>query len=98
MTELSMTGHALARKTQRGFKERDFEQIISYGTPVGDLEIMLTEKDAEEAIRMKKREIEAIERSTNCVIVLDGPRVITAYPLTKKKQRARIRHARRSGW
>jgi len=98
MTEIIASSHALARKTQRGFKKDDFEQLMSYGTPVGDMEIMLTDKDAQNAIRKKKKEIETLERLKNCVIVVDGNRVVTAYPLSKSKQRARLRYARRSGW
>lgn len=98
MTDLTASPHAIARKTQRGFKKDDFEQMMNHGTPVGDMEIMLTGKDAQDAIRKKKREIEALERLKNCVIVVDGGRVITAYPLNKRKQRARLRYARRSGW
>ena len=98
MTELTTTAHALTRKTQRGFKEDDFAQIIQHGTPVGDMEIMLTDQDVQNAIRKKKLEIQALERLKNRIIVVDGRTVITAYPLNRRKQRSRLRQARRSGW
>ena len=98
MNELSSTAHATARKTQRGFRTDDFDQIISHGTPVGDMEIMLTDKDVARAIRKRKKEIQTLERLKNRIVVVDGRRVITAYPLNKRKQRDRLRRARTSGW
>ena len=98
MNELTSTAHATARKTQRGFRTDDFAQIITHGTPVGDMEIMLTDKDVEHAIRKRRKEIQALERLKNRIVVVDGRRVITAYPLTKRKQRDRLRRARASGW
>ena len=98
MTQLNPTEHAMIRQSQRGFKADDFKQIAQHGTPVGDMEILLTDKDVQHAISARKREIQALERLKNRLIVVDGQTVITAYRLDKKKQRSRLRRARHSGW
>ena len=98
MNQLNATEHARIRQSQRGFKSHDINKILEHGTPVGDMEVMLTDKDVRNAIRARKREIQALERLRNGLVVIDGQEVITVYRLGKKKQRSRLRRARKRGW
>lgn len=82
MIKLYITKHGRARMRQRGLRKTDPELILEYGTEIGQDRIMLRERDADKAIRSRKREIAILERLKNKVVVVSDGRLITAYHAT----------------
>lgn len=83
MRSIAITRHAEARMSQRGIRETDVEFLLAHGTDMGPDRIVLTKRDAAQAIRDLKKRIADIERLTGKVLVVAEGRLITAYHSSK---------------
>lgn len=79
MKELRLTRHAAARLRQRGMRERDIELLLENGTMFGEDVCFLSMRDADRAIRKRKREIQALERLRNRKVVIAQDTIVTCY-------------------
>ena len=44
MITLNLSKHAVTRATQRGFRYRDIEEILTWGTDISNTEMIITKK------------------------------------------------------
>ena len=84
--ELQMSRHASERAQQRGFKPSDLELILGNGTTYSEATV-LTRKDAEQAIRQRKREIQDLERLKGAAVIHQAGVVATMYRPGKRRLR-----------
>ena len=82
MTGVVVTRHGEIRMSQRCIRETDLEVILAHGTEIGRNRIMLKRRDAAEAIRSLKKQIDNIERLTDKVLVVVDGQLVTAYHQT----------------
>ena len=93
----TLSDHAEERLRQRGYRERDVETVIAYGTLCADA-IVLTDKDVRRAIETKKREIQDLERLRGTAVVVQDGVVATVYrPGRRRMRRFLSRRRSRSG-
>ena len=94
MKSLIYSRHAAQRMQQRGVRKRDVELVRRCGTRIDDRSLLLTKRDAEREIALRKREIQALERLRGCKLVLGEEVVVTLYHATVKQQKAAMRRFR----
>ena len=82
--------HAHARILQIGLKEEDLDFIFQNGTEAGD-GFFLTTQDVQEIVTQAKRSISLAQRLKNKLAVRRDDVVVTAFPLSPKQQRRRLR-------
>ena len=90
MLNYELTNHAQTRLPQRNLKKSDLDLVLTLGTETSD-GIVLTNKDAAQAIKELKDEIERVERLTNLFVVVDCNRLITAYRPRRRKMKKIMR-------
>jgi hypothetical protein len=80
--------HLQTRCQQRGFRDDDLRLIAHEGTDARD-GVVLLKKDAERAIRQRKKEIQQLERLAGVLIILDADSLTgkTIYRAGKRKIR-----------
>ena len=88
---LTLTKHAQTRVRQRGIREADLPVIVAAGTPVDDDSLFLLAKDVDREIRLRKREIDALERLKGCRVVMDGDTVVTVYRPSRSTEKRLMR-------
>ena len=86
------TWHSGSWLQQRVFRKDDVELILEDGPKISPKKIVLKQRDVDEAIRNRKREIAAIERLKNTTIVVADGHLVTAYHANGKRCRPRFRH------
>ncbi len=94
---MNITNHAEQRFAQRGIKIRDLEICMAIGEFVGDEEIFISNKAADEAIRKCKKVIKAVERLRNKKFVVAENHWVTAYCPGKGNLSKMIRDGRDKG-
>lgn len=92
--DAQLTEHAEVRARQRGFRERDVEVILRFGTHT-DEGTLLTERDVRDGINELKRQIAALERLSGAAVVTDGNNIITPYHPKDTRARHMLRYAGR---
>jgi hypothetical protein len=85
MLHIDLTTHANQRLQQRGFRKADVNLILQSASQIGPMVYVLTERDAEQQIKQRKREILDLERLRGATLVIDGSRVITVYHARNEK-------------
>ncbi len=90
-----LSPHAEQRMRQRGFRDQDSEIIFRFGTPLGDMSVILLNKDAEREIALLKSQIETLERLRNCKTVVAGDTVVTCYNTTRAHRNTVLRRNRK---
>ena len=86
-----ITGHALERLRQRGFRESDVEFILNNGTIKGT-KAMLTNKDGAKLIEKAKKTISIVNRLAGKQIIVDGDDVITVFHANSRQQSRFMAH------
>jgi hypothetical protein len=86
-----LTKHAETRMNQRGFRERDIDLILRYGTECKD-GVILEGRMVNRRVMELKREMAALERLAGSYAVTDGKTVKTVYRAGRRKRRAQLRH------
>ena len=97
MTHIAYTRHGETRMQQRGIRKTDVTFILAEGTQVDDETWILLKRDADRAIRARRREIEAAERLADTMVVLRGGKLVTAYASRPADQKRTLRRGRRKG-
>lgn len=77
-----LSKHARTRVRQRGFRKTDVDIVLYYGTAGIGGRYMLTNRDADEAIREGSFPLSDIERVRNCALVFEDGIVVTMYHCT----------------
>jgi len=95
MSTIFSSRHAEARMRQRGLRNSDIELILRCASEVGGDVYFLGRRDVEREIRLRKREIQALERLSGQKIVLAGQTIVTCYKSRKSDQRRMFRKGRR---
>jgi hypothetical protein len=96
---MKMSHHSRTRCQQRGISPAQVELILSYGQKYrrsgGAWEYRLRKRDKDKLISALKRQMQMIEKSVGKGVLISGDleKVITTYPLLKK----RLRYGRISG-
>ncbi len=84
---MKLSKHVRVRMQQRGRSEQDVNLITAYGTPTRD-GYLLRRRDVDTRVRDLKKEISAIERLKNWVVIVgEEGVVVTIYPADHEKQR-----------
>jgi hypothetical protein len=86
----NMSQHAITRTAQRNLKADELNLAMQIGTEVGD-GILVLEKDIKSFVCEKKREIEQAQRLVGIRVVNRGECLITAYRVSRAKQRRLLR-------
>jgi hypothetical protein len=79
------TKHVSERMQQRSFKNEDIDLIAHCGTYIGDHEVFLSNKDADQEIRLLKELIKKFDRLRNTKIVVKNNALVTVYPCEKRE-------------
>jgi hypothetical protein len=85
-----LSNHASSRIRQRGYVESDIDLLVELGTDTRD-GVILSRKDASNAISALKRKIAHIERLSGTYAVIDGDTVVTVYRSSKNRWREQTR-------
>ncbi len=88
---LTLTQHAQSRVRQRGMRESDIPVIVAAGTPVDDDSLFLLAQDVDREIRLRKQEINALERLRGCRVVIAGDKVLTVYRPSRRTEKRLLR-------
>lgn len=92
-----LSAHAEKRLRQRGYRERDIQTMMSYGTVCAEA-VVLTAENVSQAIETKKREIQDLERLRGTAMVVQEWVVVTMYrPDRHRWRRFLSRRCRPSG-
>ena len=91
MMDFQILPHAEKRMRQRGIHHADIEWIIRYGISTEKFGALLSNKDVEREIAVRRREIQLLERLRNKKAVVNGDNVITCYHTTKNHQKLFMR-------
>ncbi len=83
---MELTNHATIRLQQRGMRPDDIELILRYGTTVPD-GFFLRRKDVSRAVSDLKGLIKRLEHLQDRAIIVEGDTVVSAYPVTRQKQK-----------
>lgn len=94
---MRITKHADKRFAQRGIKVQDLELCMAIGEFIGDEEIFVSNKAADDAIRKCKKVMNAIERLRNKKFVVAEDHWVTGYCPRKGNLRKMIRDGREQG-
>lgn len=94
MNPAIISRHAEERMRQRGLRRHDIELIIGCGSEIGEDVFFLSRKDADQAIRQRKKEIQAIERLRDKKVVLADDTVVTCYHSRASDQKRILRKGR----
>ena len=89
MTGLAITRHARIRMSQRAVRESDVDFLLSHGTDMGADRIILTKREAANAIQGLKKRSPDIERLTGKVLVVAEGRIVTVYHEASRTRRSR---------
>lgn len=81
-----LSEHAEERIQGRGLRKTDVEVILAYGSPKGDA-VLLTERDAAEAIGELHRQIAQLERLKGAAVFLADQEIVSVYRPKKWKLR-----------
>lgn len=93
----ALSAHAQQRLRQRGYRERDIEMVMIYGTVCADA-VVLTDRDVRRAIETKKREIQDLEHLRGTAVIVQDGVVATVYrPDRRRMRRFLSRRRGRSG-
>ena len=92
MLDLTITDHALQRMNQRGYRKRDVDVVLRYGTTIRDAVVFLSRKDAERAILDAKEEIRALERLKGTKLVVETDSIVTLYRPSRRRVKRMFRH------
>ena len=98
MTGVSISRHAGQRMQQRGIRKEDLDLVLECGTPVDDDVTLLREKDVDDAIRQREREIDRLRRLCGAKIVRREGVVVTCYRATRKQVKRALRRSVTAGY
>ena len=98
MSSLAYTHHAQARMQQRGFRKRDVELIVNFGTRVSEDAYILRRQDVDREIELRRREIQALSRLRGRKVVVAADTVVTGYHPRPAIRKRDLRHGRESAW
>jgi len=90
------TSHGEERANQRGFRRQDIELIRRCGTPVADRKAevyVLRNKDVEQEISARKKEIQRLERMRGCKLVIADNQLVTVHHTSRKHEKTLLRRA-----
>lgn len=82
---LKLTNHAKQRFAQRSFFEADVDLILEFATEVGPDCLIVRDREVEEAIAKRRREIGRLEKLRRCKLVTREGVVITAFKASPKQ-------------
>jgi hypothetical protein len=86
-----LTSHARTRMRQRGLRDEDLKLVLATATQVSSDAYMLTRKDVDREIAIRKQEIRLLERLESCkVVVVDGA-VVTCFHADRAAQKRALR-------
>lgn len=94
---MNVTKHAEKRFAQRGVQTKDLELCMAIGEFLGDEELFISNKSADEAIRRCKKIIRSIDRLRNKKFVLADDTWVTAYNPGKGNLKKLLREGREKG-
>ena len=97
MSDFQISPHAKKRIRQRGIHNADIDWIMRYGISTDNLGALLSNKDVDREIAVRKREIQLFERLRNKKVVVNGNTVITCYQTTKRHQKLFMRNNAKRG-
>ena len=77
------TKHSIKRKSQRGITDFQLSLLEKEGSikraPGGIEKLVLRKKDAQDAISMRKKEIQALSKISGLTVIKDGQTILTVY-------------------
>ena len=91
---LPVTGHALVRMGQRGYRGSDIELVLAYGTESREA-VVLTRSDVKQGVRTLKGQIQALERLNGTAVVTAREVIQTVYRPDKRRMKRFLATARR---
>lgn len=94
---LHYTAHGECRANQRGFTKRMIQLIRECGTLVQDdhLEVVvITQQDVAKAIKVRKAEIQRLEKLGGCKAVFCGDQLLTVHHTGRRGRKALLRRLR----
>lgn len=97
MTNITITGHAAVRMSQRGFSEIDLALLIRFGITTAD-SMFMPRKHAEAAARGFRELAERVERLADAYGVVQGDRLVSMYRAGKEKRKRLLRSVPRNEW
>jgi len=87
MNNVHITRHAEQRLRQRGYCVSNLDLILSCSSELDGTSYLLTNRDAQEAIELRKKEIQILERSKGTKIVIEEGNMVTIYKQPRGKKR-----------
>ena len=86
-----LTSHARTRMRQRGMRDEDLRLVLATASQVANDAFMLTRKDVEREIAIRKEEIRQLQRLKSYkVVVVDGT-VVTCFHATRAAEKGALR-------
>ena len=98
MSSLVYTHHARARMQQRGFRKRDVELIVDFGTRVSEDSYILRRQDVDRGIELPRRDIQALSRLRGRKVVVAADTVVTGYHPRPAVGKRDLRRGRENAW
>lgn len=86
-----LTRHAETRMRQRGLRDDDLKLILATATRVSSDAYLLTRKDVEREVAIRKQEIKRLERLESCKVVVVGDTVVTCFHAERAAQKRALR-------
>lgn len=97
MSNITITGHAAVRMSQRGFSEIDLALLLRFGVETAD-GMFMPRKRAEAAARGFRRLAEQVGRLADAYGVVQDGRLVSMYRVGKEKRKQLLRSAPHSEW
>ena len=94
MDGIAYSNHAGQRMQQRGIRKRDIDLLLTCGTQIDGVSILLSDKDTAREIERRKHEIQALERLRGCKVVIREGVVVTCYHAHAKHLKKALRRRR----
>lgn len=91
-----LTRHVTQRMQQRGLRAADLRLLLDEASQVAPDTLLLTERDAERAIRTRKREIQDLERLKGTKAVVEEGVIVTCCHSTQLDQKRVLRRGKRN--
>lgn len=91
---IEYTRHGERRANQRGFRRGDVDLIRYCGTLIADRQAEVyvpLNKDVEQAISVRKREIQRLEKMRGCEVVIIDSHLVTVHHSSRRHEKALLR-------
>ena len=98
MSNLVYSNHARTRMQQRGFRERDVEFIVDFGTRVSEDAYILLGQDVDREIEHLRGKIQTLSRLRGRKVVVAADTVVTGYHPRPAARKRDLRRGRESAW